>query len=507
MSKSKKNKIGTTDQETQTEVNELPPPPPILPLFHTTTQNFFILPLEAAVAPVELPVTSLEELLKLQLQQQLQQQQHKYQQLEYKDDEEECCDYEDTQEETDSDEDPRDKLKRCYSKDDNSYYDKLNKKKQKKIDKTEQEIKNIDFFKTPMRFRILESDMDMRIKSLAMQKIDELSKMNPGTGEYFKLKNWVEGLCRLPIGKYKSLPVSKSDPTDKITAFMDNTKTKFDELVYGHQHAKSQIIQLLAKLISNPTANGIVIGIYGSPGVGKTELSSGLSKILNLPFAFISLAGINGEHFFRGHSVTYEGSKHGRIADILMSAQYMNPVLYLDELDKVSTTRHGEEIANLLIHMTDFTQNHKFQDHYFGDIDLDMSKCIFVFSYNNEELVNPILRDRMIKIKANNYTIKDKIILAKDYMLPKIFKEFGFKKEELLFDDSIITYIVNKVDDESGARNMKRGLEEVIGSLNYKRILGELTEFPITITQKIVDEYLIISKKRLDSTSKLMMYT
>jgi ATP-dependent Lon protease len=184
----------------------------------------------------------------------------------------------------------------------------------------------------------------------------------------------------------------------------------------------------------------------------------------------------------------------------------MNPVLYFDELDKISTTQHGEEVSNLLVHLTDFTQNHKFQDNYFGDIDLDLSKCFFVFSYNNEELVSPILRDRMIKIKANSYTLKDKLNLAKDYLIPKIFKEFGFKKEQLIIDESVVTHIINTVDEEAGARNMKRGLEEIVGSLNYKRILGELDDFPFTITQDIVDEYLLINKKKEDVTSKLMMY-
>ena len=357
-----------------------------------------------------------------------------------------------------------------------------------------------------MRFRILESDMNLKLKSLAIQKIDELASMFPNSGEYFKLKNWIESVCKIPIGKYKSLPVSKTDPVLKISKFMEKTRAKFDELVYGHQHAKSQIIQLLAKLISNPSANGIVIGINGSHGVGKTTLSLALCEALDLPYGFISLAGINGESFFNGFSFTYEGARQGRIADLLISAQCMNPILYFDELDKISTSSHGEEVANFLIHLTDFTQNSKYQDKYFGDIDLDMSKCIFIFSYNHIENVNPILRDRMITINAKSYTTPEKIKLAADYMLPKVFKEYGFKKDDLVFTDEIITYIINKVDDEEGARNMKRGFEEVVGSINYKKVLGEFKEFPLTITTKIVDEYLIINKKKEDSTSRHMMY-
>lgn len=472
MSKSSKSKVTTADKEIQTDYSTPPyyplPPPP-----STTTQNFFILPAKTEIS------------------------------YEYDQPDPDDPDYDPYD---DEEEDPRESLKRAYTQDDNHYYAKLSKKKQKKIDKIEQDIKNIDFFTTPMRFRILESDMDIKLKSLAIQKIDELSMMYPGSGEYHKMKTWVEGLCKLPIGKYKTLPVTRTNSIDEISQFMQDTKVKFDQLVYGHQHAKDQIIQLLAKLISNPSAKGIVIGIYGPPGTGKTSLSHALCEALNLPFGFLSLAGINGEHFFKGFHSTFEGSTYGRIADILMSTQCMNPVLYFDELDKVSTTHDGEEVSNLLVHLTDFTQNHKFQDNYFGDIDLDLSKCFFVFSYNNEELVSPILRDRMIKIKANSYSLNDKLNLAKDYMIPKIYKEFGFKSEELIINDEIITYIINKVDDEDGARNMKRGIEEVIGSLNYKRILGELNEFPLTITQKLVDQYLIINKKKEGSISNHMMY-
>lgn len=411
-----------------------------------------------------------------------------------------------TDDDPDYEEEENNPLKRCYTEEDEEYYEKLNKKQKKKIDATEQELENEKFFKVPMRFRILSAPIDNSIKQLAIQKIDELSMMMTGSGEYFKLKNWVENLCKLPIGRYKSLPVAKTDPMDKISAFMDHTRRTFDKLVYGHVEAKTQIIQLLAKLISNPRANGIVIGIQGVMGCGKTTLGNALCEALNLPFGFISLAGINGEPIFRGFSYCWEGSRFGKIADILIKAQYMNPILYFDELDKISTSSHGEEVANFLVHLTDFSQNQKFQDHYFGDINLDLSKCIFVFSYNHEELVNPILKDRMITIKAKGYTLTDKIALARDYMLPKVFEEYGFQKDELVFSPEIIEYIIAKVDTEEGARNMKRGFDEIVGSINFKKILGEQHKFPLLITKKLVDDLLITNKAKKDDTSMNMMY-
>ena len=449
------------NSSTQTETEYLPPPPPL----HTSIQNFYIIANEPNAG---------------------------------EEDDGEDPDY--------SSEENENNLKRAYSRDDTAFYEQLTKRQKKKIDKTEELLNGINFFKTPMRFHVLESKMDDKLKSLAIQKIDELNSMHPGSGEYFKLKNWIESLCKLPIGKYKSLPVCKSDSTQKISTFMQNTRKKFDELVYGHAHAKNQIIHLLAKTISNPTSNGIVIGIQGCPGVGKTTLALALCESLNIPYGFISLAGINGESFFTGFSQTYEGSRNGRIADLLISSQCMNPILYFDELDKISTSSHGEEVANFLIHLTDFAQNQKFQDKYFGDIDLDVSKCIFIFSYNNIENVNVILRDRMITIQTDGYKINEKLKLASDYMLPKVFKEFGFQKEDVIFTDETIKYIINKVDEEKGARNMKRGFEELIGTINYKKVLGEITEFPLTITEKLIDEYIVINKKKDSTFSANMMY-
>lgn len=398
------------------------------------------------------------------------------------------------------------RLKKGYTRDDNTYYDNLHSRKRKKIDKMEEEVDKVDFTRIPMRFRILESPIDIRLKQMAIQKLDELSMMFPGSGEYFKLKNWIEHLCKLPIGKYKNMPVTKRDPMDKINQFMEKTREKFDSMVFGHCEAKTQIIQLLAKLISNPSANGIVIGIQGPMGTGKTTLGTALCDVLDLPFGFVSLAGINGEPIFRGHSFTYEGSRWGKIADILMKSEYMNPVLYFDELDKISTSHHGEEVANFLVHLTDFTQNKKFQDHYFGDIDLDLSKCIFVFSYNHTQNVNPILRDRMITIKTKGYSLKEKVKLADEYMLPKILKEYGFTSKDIVFDKSIIEYVIGRVEDEQGARNMKRGLEEIVSTINYRNIVGTLKQFPIVIDKKIVDELIIINKRKEDNTSKNMMY-
>jgi ATP-dependent Lon protease len=221
---------------------------------------------------------------------------------------------------------------------------------------------------------------------------------------------------------------------------------------------------------------------------------------------------MSSSEFLVGHSYTYEGSRWGKIAEILMTAEYTNPVIFFDELDKVSTTRHGEEIINTLIHLTDHSQNHDFRDKYFTEVPLDLSKCIIIFSYNRGELVNPILKDRMVTIKASGYSASDKVEISKKHMIPKILKEYAFSSEDITFSDDIIRFIINITEQEKGVRHLKRSLEELVSQLNVMRLLKQKVhkddtqpiQFPLTINEKMA-RFLISSRN--DSSTKLhMMY-
>ena len=147
---------------------------------------------------------------------------------------------------------------------------------------------------------------------------------------------------------------------------MENAKQILDNAVYGMEDAKMQILQMVGQWISNPNSLGSAIAVKGPPGTGKTTLiKEGVSKILNRPFAFLALGGATDASFLEGHSYTYEGSTWGKIVDILIKCKCMNPLIYFDELDKISETPKGEEIAGILTHLTDTTQNDKFHDKYF----------------------------------------------------------------------------------------------------------------------------------------------
>jgi ATP-dependent Lon protease len=196
----------------------------------------------------------------------------------------------------------------------------------------------------------------------------------------------------------------------------------------------------------------------------------------------------------------------------------MNPVFYFDELDKLSETPKGEEIAGILTHLTDTSQNSQFHDKYFSDMDFDLSKCLFIFSYNDELKVNPILRDRMYRIMTNGYESKEKIIIARQYMLPKIREQVNFQPEDIIIPDETIKYIVSSkqlTQEEAGVRNMKRCLEIIHTKLNLFRLMKPEenlfsndikmdVKFPMTVTPKEVDA--LIKNEEKQSQSILAMY-
>ena len=247
--------------------------------------------------------------------------------------------------------------------------------------------------------------------------MNTLEFMEPGSNEYYKLKQWVDTFMRIPFNKYSNLPLTINDGVEKCHDFMENAQKTLDDAVFGLNDAKMQIIQMLGQWITNPDAIGTAIAIKGPMGTGKTTLvKDGISKILGSEFAFIALGGATDSSILEGHSYTYEGSTWGKIVDILVQCKSMNPVIYFDELDKISNTPKGEEIASVLTHLTDTTQNNQFHDKYFSEIELDLSKCLFIFSYNEEEKVNPILKDRMYRISTKGYAVKEKKTIVEKYL-------------------------------------------------------------------------------------------
>jgi ATP-dependent Lon protease len=391
------------------------------------------------------------------------------------------------------------------------FFNKMEITDQKKIIKELREINKISRIEKPYRLTLLEADIPVMFKSIALKKICNLRQMDPGSSEYYKIKNWVDTFMQIPFGKYNTLPINISDGVENCHNFMENAQKTLDTAVYGLNDAKMQIMQMLGQFITNPKSIGSAIAIHGPPGTGKTSLvKEGISKILNRPFAFIALGGATDSSFLEGHGYTYEGSTWGKIVQILIDSKCMNPVIYFDELDKISETPKGEEIAGILTHLTDTSQNSQFHDKYFSEIDFDLSKCLFIFSYNDESKVNPILKDRMYRIQTKGYNQKQKTTISKEYLLPKIREQIRFTSDEIIIPDTTIHYIIeNHCDKEDGVRNLKRCMEIIHTKLNLYRLMKPgsnlfeedmslAVKFPFTVTKDIVDK-LIKDKKEINT--------
>ena len=352
------------------------------------------------------------------------------------------------------------------------------------------DINNINKMNSPALFRILSSPLTPETKKNLISKILTVSSAQNENG---KMKKWLDDIMKLPFGIYKGIDISKNMKQNKIKKFLNKLDTTMNNAVWGHNEAKKEIVQIIAQQVRNPTCKGSVIGLWGPPGNGKTSLvKQGIADAMDKPFVFMSLGGATDASFLEGHSFTYEGSIYGRIAQALIDCKCMNPVIYFDELDKVSQTPKGEEIINLLIHLIDPVQNQLFRDKYFYDVDIDMSKVTFIFSFNDPNLVNYILKDRITLIETKHLTLEEKLYIGKNYLMREILKDVGIEVDSITIPEDIMIQIIDTYTHEGGVRSLKKHLYSIVRELNVANLTGNLLgntsiTFPLFYNDKLYD--------------------
>ena len=218
------------------------------------------------------------------------------------------------------------------------------------------------------------------------------------------------------------------------------------------------------------------------------------------PFSFIAIGGSNNASTLNGHNYTYLGSTWGRIVDILMDKKCMNPIIFIDELDKVSKTEYGKEIISIFTHLVDSTQSDTFQDKYFAGIDIDLSKALFIFSYNDASLIDRILLDRIHRIKFSHLTLIDKKVIVRKHILPELYEKVGITNNVLQIHDDVITFIIEEYTQEPGVRKLKELLFEIISEVNLSILHDEDTCIPINLTCDDVKNKYFKERGTVDTT-------
>jgi len=367
----------------------------------------------------------------------------------------------------------------------------------------------------PVMFKILNMQTGPEIQAQLLAKYNNLQALDPSSGEYYKMRNWLEKATSLPLGVSKQMPVKVDDGPDVCSAFMTRARKCLDEAIYGQEEAKLQILQFIAGKITNPEANGMSLLLIGPPGIGKTSLiKQGIAKALDWPFQFISLGGDSDASTFNGHQMVYEGSHCGKIVNSLIAAKSMSMVLMFDELDKISTTAKGEEIQNLLVHLTDSAQNSDFEDKYLSGIPLDLSKAMFVFSANDINKIDKVLLDRFTVIHLEGYNSKEKMEIAERFLLPGALKQVSLAERVGIPKDIVAHILETYAKDEKGVRELKRCMEQIAQKLNMLRLFNSpdlpfyIKDFslPFILKKEHVDKFLKEKRPSMDA-SAMRMYT
>jgi ATP-dependent Lon protease len=203
---------------------------------------------------------------------------------------------------------------------------------------------------------------------------------------------------------------------------------------------------------------------------------------ISRPFAMIQMGGDSNGSTLHGHNYTYVGSTWGGIVQILMDKKCMNPIIFIDELDKISKTEHGKEIVGILTHLLDTTQNDCFQDKYFSGIDMDLSKALFVLSYNDVDQIDRILLDRIHRVRFSHLSLKDKLVICNKHVLAEVYKKMGLEGM-VHFEQDVLKFVIEEYTCEAGVRKLKEVLFEIVGEINLDLLKTNIiNHFPINIT-------------------------
>ena len=314
------------------------------------------------------------------------------------------------------------------------------------------------------------------------KQIDKLSRMHPDSADANTTQSYLDWVVEVPFENLANKKLSVQEVAKQLNADhygLERPKDRIEEYF-----ALRELLQLRG--VAGKVNNGAILCFAGPPGVGKTSLANSIAKALKRELVRVALGGLEDVNELRGHRRTYIGAMPGRIVQGLIEAKQMNPVVVLDEIDKVGRSFRGDPTA-VLLEILDPEQNNKFRDYYLN-FNIDLSKVVFVATANDVGAIPPALRDRMEFIELSSYTPQEKFEIAKKYLIPQELKKHGLKPSEVTLGKDVLSLIISDYTRESGVRNLRRRLADIFRKAAKRLLEGEVQK--INVTTKNLNEFL-----------------
>ena len=317
------------------------------------------------------------------------------------------------------------------------------------------------------------------IEKKLLKEVNRLAKQPYGSAEASVIRNYLDVCLEMPWNKQT-----------KDRADVTKAKALLDREHFGLDKVKERILELIAVRQINPDAKGKILCLVGPPGVGKTSIAISVAKAMNRKLSRLSLGGVRDEADIRGHRKTYIGAMPGRIIDAMIRSGSMNPLLVLDEIDKLSSDMRGDP-ASALLEVLDSEQNYAFRDHFL-EIPVDLSRVMFITTANTTDTIPRPLLDRMEVIELNSYTDEEKVEIAKRHLLPKQLKEHGLKKSQLRLSDDALRKMIAAYTRESGVRVLERQIGRLCRKAAMQLVQGDVKR--VSITDKDLKDFLGVER-------------